>query len=82
LRTPDAIHQSAAARVAGADATLCVTHDRRWVGRVVTPRSTVRPLREGKIAVPLENPRRPDATWKVRLIEEEFMRLMFDMPDA
>jgi len=26
----------------------------------------------------LENIRRPDETWKVRLIEEEFLRLMFD----
>jgi adenine-specific DNA-methyltransferase len=26
----------------------------------------------------LENLRRPDETWKVRLIEEEFLRLMFD----
>lgn len=26
----------------------------------------------------LENLRRPDETWKVRLIEDEFMRLMFD----
>jgi adenine-specific DNA-methyltransferase len=26
----------------------------------------------------LENIRRPDETWKVRLIEEEFVRLMFD----
>jgi len=26
----------------------------------------------------LENLRRPDQTWKVRLIEEEFQRLMFD----
>jgi hypothetical protein len=32
LRTPDAI-QVAAARLAGADATLCVTNDRRWAGR-------------------------------------------------
>jgi adenine-specific DNA-methyltransferase len=29
----------------------------------------------------LENLRRPDETWKVRLIEEEFMRLMFDVQD-
>lgn len=27
----------------------------------------------------LENLRRPDQTWKVRLIEEEFKRLMFDV---
>ena len=27
----------------------------------------------------LENLRRPDQTWKVRLIEEEFHRLMFDV---
>jgi adenine-specific DNA-methyltransferase len=27
----------------------------------------------------LENLRRPDQTWKVRLIEEEFQRLMFDV---
>jgi len=26
----------------------------------------------------LENLRRPDETWKVRLIEEDFLRLMFD----
>jgi adenine-specific DNA-methyltransferase len=30
----------------------------------------------------LENLRRPDETWKVRLIEEEFMRLMFDVGDV
>ncbi|MCX6032534.1 MAG: DNA methyltransferase [Chloroflexi bacterium] len=30
----------------------------------------------------LENLRRPDETWKVRLIEEEFMRLMFDVQDV
>jgi adenine-specific DNA-methyltransferase len=30
----------------------------------------------------LENLRLPDETWKVRLIEEEFMRLMFDVGDA
>jgi len=30
----------------------------------------------------LENLRRPDETWKVRLIEEEFKRLMFDVQDA
>lgn len=29
----------------------------------------------------LENIRRPDETWKVRLIEEEFKRLMFDVED-
>lgn len=29
----------------------------------------------------LENLRRPDETWKVRLIEEEFKRLMFDVED-
>lgn len=29
----------------------------------------------------LENLRRPDQTWKVRLIEEEFKRLMFDVED-
>lgn len=29
----------------------------------------------------LENLRRPDQTWKVRLIEEEFQRLMFDVKD-
>jgi adenine-specific DNA-methyltransferase len=29
----------------------------------------------------LENLRRPDETWKVRLIEEESMRLMFDVQD-
>jgi len=34
LRPPDAV-QVAAARLA--DATLCVTHDRRWVGRLVAP---------------------------------------------
>ena len=26
----------------------------------------------------LENIRRPDETWKVRLIEEDFLRLMWD----
>jgi adenine-specific DNA-methyltransferase len=30
----------------------------------------------------LENLRRPDQTWKVRLIEEEFQRLMFDAQDV
>jgi adenine-specific DNA-methyltransferase len=30
----------------------------------------------------LENLRRPDQTWKVRLIEEEFHRLMFDVEDV
>jgi len=30
----------------------------------------------------LENIRRPDETWKVRLIEEEFKRLMFDVEDV
>lgn len=30
----------------------------------------------------LENLRRPDQTWKVRLIEEEFHRLMFDVKDV
>ena len=30
----------------------------------------------------LENLRRTDQTWKVRLIEEEFQRLMFDMEDV
>jgi len=30
----------------------------------------------------LENLRRPDQTWKVRLIEEEFQRLMFDVSDV
>ena len=29
----------------------------------------------------LENARRPDETWKVRLIEEEFLRLMFETAD-
>jgi len=29
----------------------------------------------------LENLRRPDQTWKVRLIEEEFQRLMFDVQE-
>ena len=38
LRTPDAV-QVAAARLAGADAI--VTHDRRWVGRVVAPAMVV-----------------------------------------
>ncbi len=30
----------------------------------------------------LENLRRPDQTWKVRMIEEEFKRLMFDVTDV
>jgi adenine-specific DNA-methyltransferase len=30
----------------------------------------------------LKNLRRPDQTWKVRLIEEEFKRLMFDVQDV
>ena len=30
----------------------------------------------------LENLRRTDQTWKVRLIEEEFGRLMFDVEDV
>ncbi|MBN1426200.1 hypothetical protein JXA88_16745 [Candidatus Fermentibacteria bacterium] len=30
----------------------------------------------------LENLRRDDHTWKVRLIEEEFQRLMFDTRDV
>jgi adenine-specific DNA-methyltransferase len=30
----------------------------------------------------LENLRRPDQTWKVRMIEEEFKRLMFDVQDV
>ncbi len=30
----------------------------------------------------LENIRRPDETWKVRLVEEEFKRLMFDVEDV
>ncbi|MDQ3767122.1 MAG: hypothetical protein M3346_07230 [Actinomycetota bacterium] len=30
----------------------------------------------------LENLRRADQTWKVRLIEEEFQRLMFDVQDV
>ena len=30
----------------------------------------------------LENLRRPDQTWKVRLIEEDFHRLMFDVQDV
>jgi len=30
----------------------------------------------------LENLRKPDQTWKVRLIEEEFRRLMFDVEDV
>jgi adenine-specific DNA-methyltransferase len=30
----------------------------------------------------LENLRKPDQTWKVRLIEEEFKRLMFDVQDV
>ena len=29
----------------------------------------------------LENLRHPDQTWKVRLIEEDFQRLMFDVGD-
>ena len=29
----------------------------------------------------LENLRREDETWKVRLIEEDFKRLMFDVKD-
>ena len=29
-----------------------------------------------------ENLRRTDQTWKVRLIEEEFQRLMFDVEDV
>jgi adenine-specific DNA-methyltransferase len=29
----------------------------------------------------LENIRRPDETWKVRLVEEEFKRLMFEVED-
>lgn len=29
----------------------------------------------------LENIRHPDETWKVRLIEEDFKRLMFDVED-
>jgi hypothetical protein len=80
LRTPAAI-QVGAARLAGADATFCVTSDRRWVGRVVAPCSTVHPSWR-KIAILPENLRRPDETWKVRLIEEEFMRLMFDVRDV
>jgi len=30
----------------------------------------------------VENLRREDETWKVRLIEEEFQRLMFDVQDV
>ena len=30
----------------------------------------------------LENLKRPDETWKVRLIEEEFKSLMFDVEDV
>jgi len=30
----------------------------------------------------LESLRRPDQTWKVRLIEEESQRLMFDVQDV
>jgi adenine-specific DNA-methyltransferase len=30
----------------------------------------------------LENLRRADRTWKVRMIEEEFKRLMFDVEDV
>jgi adenine-specific DNA-methyltransferase len=30
----------------------------------------------------LENLKKPDQTWKVRLIEEEFLRRMFDLPAA
>lgn len=30
----------------------------------------------------LENLRKPDQTWKVRLTDEEFKRLMFDMQDV
>jgi adenine-specific DNA-methyltransferase len=30
----------------------------------------------------LENLRRPDETWKVRLIEEDFHRLMWDVQDV
>ncbi len=30
----------------------------------------------------LENLKRPDDTWKVRLLEEEFLRLMFDVEDV
>ena len=30
----------------------------------------------------LENLRRPDQTWKVRMIEEEIKRLMFDVADV
>ena len=30
----------------------------------------------------LENLKRPDETWKVRLIDEEFKRLMFDVQDV
>jgi adenine-specific DNA-methyltransferase len=30
----------------------------------------------------LENLRRPAQTWKVRMIEEEFKRLMFDVTDV
>ncbi len=30
----------------------------------------------------LENLKRPDETWKVRRIEDEFKRLMFDVRDV
>jgi adenine-specific DNA-methyltransferase len=30
----------------------------------------------------IENLRRPDQIWLVRLIEEEFQRLMIDVPDV
>jgi len=30
----------------------------------------------------LENLKKPDQTWKVRLIEEEFLRRMFDVQDV
>jgi adenine-specific DNA-methyltransferase len=30
----------------------------------------------------LENLRKPDQTWKVRIIEEEFLRRMFDVQDV
>jgi adenine-specific DNA-methyltransferase len=30
----------------------------------------------------LENLKKPDQTWKVRLIEEEFLRRMFDVVDV
>jgi len=52
----------------------------KWLDRVAAFHGS-HPHR-GKIAILPENLRRPDATWKVRLIEEEFMRLMFDMLDA